>query len=48
MLLSVASIWAVTAALVLSALQRLVHGDYDVNGEIMLITSACAVGVNIL
>ncbi|XP_056914681.1 proton-coupled zinc antiporter SLC30A2-like [Takifugu flavidus] len=48
MLLSVVSIWAVTAALVLSAIQRLVHGDYDVDGHIMLITSGCAVGVNIL
>lgn len=47
-LLSVVSIWAVTAALVLSALQRLIHGDYDIDGEIMLITSACAVGVNVL
>lgn len=48
MLLSVVSIWAVTAALVLSAVQRLVDGDYDVDGRIMLITSGCAVGVNIL
>ncbi|CAG13210.1 unnamed protein product [Tetraodon nigroviridis] len=48
MLLSVVSIWAVTAALVLSAGQRLVHGDYEVDGQIMLITSACAVGANIL
>lgn len=48
MLLSVVSIWAVTAALVLSAVQRLVDGDYDVDGHIMLITSGCAVGVNIL
>lgn len=47
-LLSVASIWAVTAALVLSAAQRLIDGDYDVDGQIMLITSACAVGVNAL
>lgn len=48
MLLSVVSIWAVTAALVLSAVQRLSDGDYDIDGQIMLITSGCAVGVNIL
>lgn len=48
MLLSVVSIWAVTAALVLSAIQRLVDGDYDIDGQIMLITSACAVAVNVV
>lgn len=48
MLLSVVSIWAVTAALVLSAVQRLVDGDYEVDGRIMLITSGCAVLVNVL
>lgn len=47
-LLSVVSIWAVTAALVLSAARRLVDGDYEVDGGIMLVTSGCAVGVNVL
>lgn len=48
MMLSVASVWAVTAALVVSAAQRIATGDYDVDGHIMLITSGCAVAVNVL
>ncbi|XP_044230320.1 zinc transporter 2-like [Thunnus albacares] len=48
MLLSVVSIWAVTAVLVLSAIQRIMDGDYDIDSQIMLITSGCAVGVNVL
>uniref|UniRef100_A0A4W6FS45 Probable proton-coupled zinc antiporter SLC30A3 n=1 Tax=Lates calcarifer TaxID=8187 RepID=A0A4W6FS45_LATCA len=47
-LLSVVSIWAVTTVLVLSAAQRIADGDYDINSQIMLITSGCAVGVNVL
>ncbi|XP_069391731.1 proton-coupled zinc antiporter SLC30A2-like isoform X2 [Paralichthys olivaceus] len=48
MLLSIVSIWALTAALVLSAAQRITDGNYDIDSHIMLITSGCAVGVNIL
>lgn len=48
MLLSVVSIWAVTAVLVISAIQRVIDGDYDIDSQIMLITSGCAVGVNVL
>ncbi|KAM8914416.1 proton-coupled zinc antiporter SLC30A2-like [Spinachia spinachia] len=48
MLLSVLSIWAVTAALLISATQRISDGDYDIDSHIMLITSGCAVGVNVL
>uniref|UniRef100_A0A8C4IFS0 Cation efflux protein transmembrane domain-containing protein n=1 Tax=Dicentrarchus labrax TaxID=13489 RepID=A0A8C4IFS0_DICLA len=48
MLLSVVSIWAVTAVLVISAIQRITDGDYDIDSQIMLITSGCAVGVNVL
>lgn len=48
MLLSVVSIWAVTAVLLVSATQRISDGDYDIDSRIMLITSACAVGVNVL
>ncbi|KAK9534045.1 hypothetical protein VZT92_009120 [Zoarces viviparus] len=48
MLLSVLSIWAVTAVLVISAIQRVSDGDYDIDSQIMLITSGCAVGVNVL
>lgn len=48
MLLSVLSIWAVTAVLVISAIQRVIDGEYEIDSQIMLITSGCAVGVNIL
>ncbi|KAI3367522.1 hypothetical protein L3Q82_026365 [Scortum barcoo] len=48
MLLSVVSIWAVTAVLLVSAVQRITDGDYDIDSHIMLITSGCAVGVNVL
>ncbi|XP_075879517.1 proton-coupled zinc antiporter SLC30A2-like [Nelusetta ayraudi] len=48
MLLSVASVWAVTGALLVSAVQRLTAGDYDIDSHIMLLTSGCAVAVNIL
>uniref|UniRef100_A0A3Q0RN44 Probable proton-coupled zinc antiporter SLC30A3 n=1 Tax=Amphilophus citrinellus TaxID=61819 RepID=A0A3Q0RN44_AMPCI len=48
MFLSVMSIWAVTAVLVFSAVQRISSGDYEIDSQIMLITSGCAVGVNVL
>ncbi|XP_034714071.1 zinc transporter 2-like [Etheostoma cragini] len=48
MLLSVVSIWAVTAVLVISAIQRITDGDYDIDSQIMLLTSGCAVGANVL
>uniref|UniRef100_A0A3Q1D9K6 Probable proton-coupled zinc antiporter SLC30A3 n=1 Tax=Amphiprion ocellaris TaxID=80972 RepID=A0A3Q1D9K6_AMPOC len=48
MLLSIVSIWAVTVVLVLSAVQRITDGDYDIDSQIMLVTSGCAVGVNVL
>lgn len=48
MFLSVVSIWAVTVVLVLSAVQRISNGEYEIDSEIMLITSGCAVGVNVL
>uniref|UniRef100_A0A3Q4GHT6 Probable proton-coupled zinc antiporter SLC30A3 n=1 Tax=Neolamprologus brichardi TaxID=32507 RepID=A0A3Q4GHT6_NEOBR len=48
MFLSVVSIWAVAVVLVLSAVQRISDGEYEIDSEIMLITSGCAVGVNVL
>ncbi|XP_038155533.1 zinc transporter 2-like isoform X2 [Cyprinodon tularosa] len=48
MFLSIVSIWVVTAVLVMSAVQRITDGDYDIDSQIMLITSGCAVLVNIL
>ncbi|XP_046759675.1 zinc transporter 2 [Gallus gallus] len=47
-LLSVLSIWVVTGVLVYLAAQRLLLGDYNIEGSVMLITSACAVAVNIV
>uniref|UniRef100_A0A8U8B6C8 Proton-coupled zinc antiporter SLC30A2 n=1 Tax=Geospiza parvula TaxID=87175 RepID=A0A8U8B6C8_GEOPR len=47
-LLSVLSIWVVTGVLVYLGAQRLLSGDYDIEGGAMLITSACAVAVNIV
>ncbi|XP_015267136.1 PREDICTED: zinc transporter 2 [Gekko japonicus] len=47
-LLSVLSIWVVTGVLVYLAVQRLLSGEYEIDGEAMLITSSCAVAVNII
>uniref|UniRef100_UPI003AAF47A3 proton-coupled zinc antiporter SLC30A2-like n=1 Tax=Centroberyx gerrardi TaxID=166262 RepID=UPI003AAF47A3 len=47
-LLSVLSIWAVTAVLVFIAVQRIIEDDYEIQSHIMLITSGCAVGANVL
>ncbi|EGW10200.1 Zinc transporter 2, partial [Cricetulus griseus] len=47
-LVSVLSIWVVTGVLVYLAVQRLISGDYEIKGDTMLITSGCAVAVNII
>ncbi|XP_029427560.1 zinc transporter 2 isoform X2 [Rhinatrema bivittatum] len=47
-LLSVLSIWVVTGVLVYLAVERLVSGNYEIEGGTMLITSACAMAVNII
>ncbi|XP_053560733.1 proton-coupled zinc antiporter SLC30A2 [Bombina bombina] len=47
-LLSVLSIWVVTGVLVYLAVERLISGDYEIEQNAMLITSACAVAVNII
>uniref|UniRef100_A0A2I3RV42 Solute carrier family 30 member 2 n=1 Tax=Pan troglodytes TaxID=9598 RepID=A0A2I3RV42_PANTR len=46
-LVSVLSIWVVTGVLVYLAVERLISGDYEIDGGTMLITSGCAVAVNI-
>ncbi|KAM4540418.1 proton-coupled zinc antiporter SLC30A2-like [Fundulus diaphanus] len=48
MFLSIVSIWAVTAVLVFSAARRIADGDYDIDSQVMLLTSGCAVVVNVL
>ncbi|XP_033696509.1 proton-coupled zinc antiporter SLC30A2 [Delphinus delphis] len=47
-LISVLSIWVVTGVLVYLAVERLISGDYELEKETMLITSGCAVVVNII
>lgn len=47
-LLSVLSIWVVTGVLVYLAVERIISGDYEIEGGVMLITSACAVAVNLV
>ncbi|CAL8091627.1 unnamed protein product [Calicophoron daubneyi] len=46
-LISVLMIWAVTGVLVYLAIQRIIYSLYDVDGKIMLISSAIGVGVNL-
>ncbi|KAK3538347.1 hypothetical protein QTP70_035218 [Hemibagrus guttatus] len=47
-LFSVLSIWVVTAVLLFIAIQRIISNDYEINSNVMLTTSGCAVVVNIL
>ncbi|MBN3278393.1 ZNT2 protein, partial [Polyodon spathula] len=47
-LVSVLSIWIVTAVLVYLAIIRIVNNDYEIEGYVMVITSGCAVGVNVI
>ncbi|XP_036406395.1 zinc transporter 2 [Megalops cyprinoides] len=47
-LVSVLSIWIVTGVLVYLAIERIVKNDYEIEGHVMLITSGCAVVVNII
>ncbi|XP_078094119.1 proton-coupled zinc antiporter SLC30A2-like [Mustelus asterias] len=47
-LISVLSIWVVTGVLVYLAVERLISGQYEIEGGAMLITSGCAVAVNIV
>ncbi|KAM9355842.1 zinc transporter 2 [Pholidichthys leucotaenia] len=46
--ISVMSIWIVTGALVYLAIERIVCNDYEIDGHVMLVTSGCAVIVNIV
>ncbi|XP_073528985.1 probable proton-coupled zinc antiporter SLC30A3 [Phyllobates terribilis] len=47
-LASVFSIWIVTGILLYLATARIINNDYDIDGHVMLITSGCAVVVNII
>uniref|UniRef100_A0AC35FP46 Uncharacterized protein n=1 Tax=Panagrolaimus sp. PS1159 TaxID=55785 RepID=A0AC35FP46_9BILA len=47
-LTSIVLIWILTAGLVYVAIERIVHGDYDVDPDIMMITAGIGVGFNII
>ncbi|XP_040288311.1 zinc transporter 8 isoform X2 [Bufo bufo] len=47
-LLSMITIWVVTGVLVYLACERILHPDYTIDGAVMLITSACALGANVV
>ncbi|MBN3301933.1 ZNT2 protein, partial [Amia calva] len=47
-LVSVLSIWVVTGVLVYLAVERIRSNDFHIEGGIMLITSGCAVAVNVI
>ncbi|TSL47648.1 Zinc transporter 2 [Bagarius yarrelli] len=47
-LISIMSIWIVTGVLVYLAVERIVRNDYEIEGRVMLLTSGCAVIVNII
>ncbi|XP_060889649.1 zinc transporter 4 isoform X2 [Labrus mixtus] len=46
--LSVMLIYILTAILLYEAIQRTVHQDFDINGDVMLITAAVGVAVNLI
>ncbi|XP_068094051.1 proton-coupled zinc antiporter SLC30A8 isoform X2 [Hyperolius riggenbachi] len=47
-LLSMVTIWVVTGVLVYLACERILHSDYTIDGAVMLMTSACALGANVV
>lgn len=46
--LSVVLIYVLTAVLLYEAIQRTVHQEFDIDGDIMLITAAVGVAVNLM
>lgn len=46
--LNVALIYILTAVLVYEAVQRTVHQEFDIDGDVMLITAAVGVAVNLM
>ncbi|KAL7061503.1 hypothetical protein AAHC03_0328 [Spirometra sp. Aus1] len=47
-LISVLMIWLVTGILVYLAVMRVIHENYEIDGKVMLITSAVGVAVNLI
>lgn len=46
--LSVVLIYILTAILLYEAVQRTIHQDFDIDGDVMLITAAVGVAVNLV
>ncbi|KAM7405861.1 hypothetical protein PAMP_000281 [Pampus punctatissimus] len=46
--LSVMLIYILTAILLFEAVQRTIHQDFDINGDVMLITAAVGVAINLI
>ena len=46
-LISVILVWAITAVLVMLAIQRLAQNEYEIDAHVMLITSSLGVGINL-
>ena len=46
--LSVVLIYILTGILLFEAVQRTVHQDFNINGDVMLITAAVGVAVNLM
>ena len=47
-LVSVLVIWVLTGVLVYLAIQRILTQDFEINGDVMLITAGVGLGVNIM
>lgn len=47
-LTSVLMIWVVTGVLVYLAIERVINKTYDINGEVMLITSGVGIVFNLM
>ncbi|XP_069815949.1 proton-coupled zinc antiporter SLC30A8 [Dendropsophus ebraccatus] len=47
-LFSMITVWVVTAVLVYLACERILQPDYTIDGAVMLMTSACALGANVV
>lgn len=47
-ILSVVLIYILTAVLLFEAVQRTIRQDFDIDGDVMLITAAVGVAVNIM
>ena len=45
---SVLIIWVLTGVLVYLAIQRMIHKEFEIDADTMLITAACGVLVNVV